>query len=71
MFGHLWEKRFYISDRGINLQTWKWSGSKGHLKRSAGEGCWKKADFVWKINFNFVETDNPFLLDSVGRALDA
>lgn len=58
-----------ISD--TELQTLKWSSSEGRLKRSAGAGWWKKADFVWKINFNFVEPHNPFLLDSVGRALDA
>lgn len=75
----LWEKEFRLSDGGINLQTWKWSGSKGHLNRAAGEGWWKKADFVQKINFdfvqkinfNFVEPHNPFLLDGVGRTLDA
>lgn len=46
------------------------AGARGIAKGWWG-GCLKKADFVWKINFNFVETDNPFLFDGVGRALDA
>lgn len=53
------------------LENGQAAKGKGRLKRAAGEGWWKKADFVWKINFNFVELHNPFLLDSVGRALDA
>lgn len=52
------------------------SGQAARLGRGVSEMGWwgsrsKKADFVWEINFNFVETHNPLLLDSVGRALDA
>lgn len=56
---------------GHKLENGRALRGKGHLKRAAGVGWWKKADFVWKINFNFVEPHNPFLLNSVGRVLDA
>ena len=53
------------------LENGQAAKGEGRPKRAAGEVWWKKADFVWKINFNFVEPHNSFLLDIVGTALDA
>lgn len=62
---------FCIGTLTCKLENGQAVRGEGHLKCAAREGCWKKADFVWKINFNFVEPHNPFLLHGVGRALDA
>lgn len=71
---HVWEKGFCIPGPGNSSPTWEWPGNMAGARGIAKDwwdGCLKKADFVWKINFNFVETHNPFLFDGVGRGLDA